>query len=82
MSSVHQSEKYGTIDLESVEGLQTALVLLDVDAGEVDGVMGPKTRAAIQAFQEIAGLTADGVSGPKTRAALNAALEQLAQTEL
>lgn len=82
MSSVHQSEKYGTIDLESVEGLQTALALLDVDSGEVDGVMGPKTRAAVKAFQEVAGLTSDGIAGAKTRAALNAALEQLAQTGL
>ncbi|HQY62932.1 MAG: peptidoglycan-binding protein [Myxococcales bacterium] len=82
MSSIHQSEKYGTIDLESVAGLQTALVLLDVDSGEVDGILGPKTREAIKAFQAMAGLTADGVSGPQTRAALDAALTQLAETGL
>lgn len=35
-----------------------------------DGVIGPKTRAAVQRFQRRVGLVADGVVGPKTEAAL------------
>ena len=42
-----------------------------IDAGlDVDGIMGPKTKAAVKAFQQKHGLVADGVVGPKTRAKL------------
>jgi len=36
----------------------------------VDGVSGPKTTAAIKAFQSSHGITPDGVVGPITQAAL------------
>jgi peptidoglycan hydrolase-like protein with peptidoglycan-binding domain len=39
----------------------------------VDGVIGPRTRAAIRAFQARKGLVVDGVVGPRTEAALVAA---------
>jgi hypothetical protein len=39
----------------------------------VDGVFGPKSVAAVKAFQSSKGLDADGVIGPMTRAALEAA---------
>jgi hypothetical protein len=36
----------------------------------VDGVMGPRTEAAVREFQRRAGLAVDGVAGAKTRQAL------------
>jgi peptidoglycan hydrolase-like protein with peptidoglycan-binding domain len=78
MSTVHESEKFGTINLDDLSGVQTALALLDCDPGEIDGIDGPKTRAAAKQFQENAGLDADGIVGPKTREALKNALDQLA----
>ncbi|MBX3218932.1 MAG: peptidoglycan-binding protein [Labilithrix sp.] len=58
------------IDLSTVRGVQTRLKELGFDPGSIDGVVGPKTRAALVAFQESRGLTPDGVVGPKTQEAL------------
>ncbi|MGG3846690.1 peptidoglycan-binding domain-containing protein [Aeribacillus composti] len=33
---------------------------------KVDGVFGPKTEAAVKAYQRRHGLKADGIVGPKT----------------
>jgi outer membrane protein OmpA-like peptidoglycan-associated protein/peptidoglycan hydrolase-like protein with peptidoglycan-binding domain len=37
------------------------------DPGPVDGIDGPKTRAAVKQFQGDNGLTVDGIAGPNTR---------------
>ena len=38
--------------------------------GAVDGILGPKSIAAIKKFQKANGLVADGIVGPKTAAKL------------
>lgn len=39
----------------------------------IDGILGPATRAAIRAFQQLRGLTVDGIVGPRTETAMRAA---------
>ncbi len=56
-----------------LEGVQTKLAALGYDPGPVDGVMGRRTRAAIQAFQADAGLRVDGEISDELIAALNEA---------
>lgn len=43
-----------------IEALQAALNQLGMDAGDVDGVVGPATRAGLRRFQARQGLVADG----------------------
>lgn len=60
-----------------VADIQQALTRLGFNPGPVDGVSGPKTRAAVVAFQAARNLKPDGVVGPITRGALQAALKEL-----
>lgn len=46
--------------LELVWAVQEALTALGYDAGAADGMIGPRTRAAVRAFQADTGLGADG----------------------
>jgi peptidoglycan hydrolase-like protein with peptidoglycan-binding domain len=57
-----------------VEELQRALTTAGFDPGPADGTFGPRTEAAVTAFQQANGLSADGVVGPETASALNSAL--------
>lgn len=50
--------------------LQTALTKAGYATGDIDGLFGPHTQAAVVAFQLAHGLTADGEVGPITAAAL------------
>lgn len=53
-----------------VEHLQRALKKAHFDPGPVDGEYGPKTAAAVAAFQLTKGLVPDGEAGSKTMKAL------------
>jgi len=57
-----------------VRKIQTALKAQGVDPGGIDGKYGPKTTAAVAAFQRLRGLVVDGEVGPKTAAALEVQL--------
>ena len=63
--------------LTSPQDIQNALLKLGYDLGPAgaDGVIGIKTKLAIQAFQSANGLAADGVVGPMTKSKLIAALQ-------
>jgi N-acetylmuramoyl-L-alanine amidase len=66
--------KLGHLDpVQEPSGIQARLNNLGYDCGEVDGIIGPKTRAAVREFQKDNQLTVDGIAGPKTQAALKSA---------
>lgn len=50
--------------------VQNALIAAGFNPGSADGVMGPRTRAAIMAFQRAKALEVDGIVGPVTFRAL------------
>lgn len=57
--------------------IQKALALLGFDPGPADGDAGPRTIAAVRAFQRKYALKADGNAGPVTQRALRQALSGL-----
>jgi peptidoglycan hydrolase-like protein with peptidoglycan-binding domain len=58
---------------EDVERMQRLLSARGHDVGSIDGSFGPRTTAAVRAFQSARGLSVDGVVGPATWRALGAA---------
>ena len=70
----------GNADVENVEEIvfsqeiqdaQRKLQELDLYDGEIDGINGVGTKAAIKEFQRLSGLTVDGILGPITKKALS-----------
>jgi peptidoglycan hydrolase-like protein with peptidoglycan-binding domain len=58
---------------DDVRRLQRILVMIkDLDYTSIDAIFGANTEAAVQSFQQGAGLARDGIVGPKTWAALPA----------
>ncbi|WP_437827969.1 PGRP and LysM peptidoglycan-binding domain-containing protein [Sorangium sp. So ce1153] len=65
--------RIGHLDpIESLSGLQARLNNLGFACGAVDSAMGPKTEAALRAFQTAAGLEPTGAVDDATIAALRA----------
>jgi peptidoglycan hydrolase-like protein with peptidoglycan-binding domain len=56
-----------------VAALQFELAWHGFPSGPFDGILGPRSEAALRNFQEFAGLTPDGVAGPATLRALRGA---------
>ncbi|HEY9723837.1 MAG TPA: peptidoglycan-binding protein [Oscillatoriaceae cyanobacterium] len=56
----------------AVRTLQQQLANAGFSPGGIDGIFGPQTRAAVQAYQASRGLSVDGIVGPQTQGALNA----------
>jgi len=57
----------GGADSEQVKSVQKALQGKGMDPGPIDGVMGPKTMAALKAFQKDQKLTESGRLDDQTR---------------
>jgi peptidoglycan hydrolase-like protein with peptidoglycan-binding domain len=55
---------------EHVRAAQQALKQKGQDPGPIDGVLGPRTQAALKAFQQAEGLTPTGRPDPETMAKL------------
>lgn len=53
--------------------VQQALAARGFSPGNIDGLWGSRTEAAVRAFQQAHGLVADGIVGPRTREALGLA---------
>ena len=53
-----------------VRELQRELRTRGQEPGAIDGLYGPRTRAAVARFQRARGLAVDGIAGPQTGAAL------------
>lgn len=58
---IKRSASSATASRKQARQLQTALVHFGFDAGKPDGVFGPKTRAAVAAYQEFIGADPTGV---------------------
>jgi len=57
-------------DQDTVKQAQEQLSLMGHDTGPADGIMGPKTQAAVKEFQQSKGLQASGRLDNQTLAAL------------
>lgn len=55
---------------DDVLAVQARLIALGFDPGSADGIYGPKTTAAVLAFQTSKGIQTDGIVGPETRSFL------------
>jgi putative chitinase len=55
---------------DAVAALQQALLAKGFSPGNIDGIFGSGTEAAVLSFQHSTGLLADGIAGPKTLSAL------------
>ena len=76
-TEISTSEALTTTQTRTV---QTKLKRWGYYTGSVDGIYGPKTKAAVKYFQRKNGLVADGIVGKKTAAALGMSLSSSGTT--
>jgi hypothetical protein len=65
---------WSPLDLDDVRDRQRAFRRLGVDCGKLDGLWGPRCRAALVIVQRKVGIEPTGMWGVETRAALEGAL--------
>ena len=68
-SQVEALSKYGSRG-DEVKQIQTKLKRWGYYSGNVDGIYGSQTQAAVRWFQSKNGLTVDGIAGPNTLKAM------------
>ena len=68
-NSVYALSKYGSRG-DEVRKIQTKLKRWGYYKGNIDGIYGSQTLAAVKWFQSKNGLQVDGIAGPKTLAAM------------
>lgn len=65
------SMRLGHMDpVDTPTGIQARLKNLGFDPGPIDGIIGPRTKGAIKAFQGKFNLQVDGIAGPITQGKL------------
>lgn len=67
-----QAARHERVSRQQVVDLQRQLEALGFEAGEADGVIGARTRAALKAFQRSVGLPQDGYPSPEVMARVRA----------
>ena len=67
VSGIAQTLQYGSRG-DNVRKLQNVLNALGYNAGNVDGIFGSRTQAAVIRFQRAMGISSDGVVGKNTKA--------------
>ena len=65
----------------TIRNIQRHLSALGYDPGPADGIMGPRTARAIQAFQRDLGIEPDGIASTTLEAFLVALVEEINQEE-
>ena len=73
--SVEASSDYVSAATADISEVQKRLKKWGYYTGSVDGINGPKTKAAVKAFQKRYGLVQDGIVGPLTAAKMGIALK-------
>ena len=67
---------------DDVKKMQEMLAKLGFQVGEIDGIFGPKTEAALKSFQEKYGLVANGIFGEEANVKMAEALGLGDKTEI
>lgn len=63
-AAANPSPTVGVVEVAMVREVQADLQRQCYDVGSIDGLLGPRTRAAIRQYQERNGLLVDGMTSP------------------